>query len=384
MKKVCFISSTRADYGLLKLPMKRVLDSSILELQLIVTGSHLCNDFGLTYQEIENDGFKISKKVDLGTFEDSRLSIALQVAASLKGASEALSNLKPDAVVVLGDRYEMLGAAQAAFFLNIPLVHIHGGEVTEGAIDDSIRHAITKLSTYHITSTEEYKKRVIQLGESPDHVFCLGSTGLENFLKTNLMNQEEIEKSLNFKLKKQNLLITFHPVTAAHESVAELITALSEFDTIGQIITLPNSDHGYSEIKNQFIEYAKEKEHILITPSLGQLRYNSMMKIADLVVGNSSSGIVEAPFCGTLTLNIGERQKGRVMDLEKITNTTCEAKEIHKSLELLLESNKSKAPSMLYGDGTFSDKFIQFIENKDFKSNKKFYDIDFKLNKTRG
>ena len=378
MKKISFISSTRADYGLLKEPMLAVQSSADFELQLLLTGTHLSDKFGSTHKEVEHDGFKIDQKIDLGDLTDSNLSMALQVSRAVEGTAKALEELKPDALVVLGDRYEILGATQAAFFLNIPIVHLHGGEVTQGAIDDSIRHSITKLAHYHVTSTNVYRNRVLQLGEDPDKVFCLGSTGLENLLKDDLMTKEALEESLNFKFKQQNLLITFHPVTAAKENISELISALSHFSEVGQIITLPNSDPGYESIRDQVMDYAKNKDHVFVTPSLGQKRYNSAMKIVDVVVGNSSSGIVEAPFCGTRTLNVGERQKGRVMDSTKITSIRCDAKSIKDSLKNLLSADYTKSSSNLYGEGNFSKKFLDLLGQLDFTTKKKFFDLNAK------
>jgi UDP-hydrolysing UDP-N-acetyl-D-glucosamine 2-epimerase len=375
MKKICFISSTRADYGLLKWSMLEVQKSKDLELQLIVTGMHLSPKFGSTYEEIEKDLIIINDKVDLGELEDSKESMSMQVAKSIDGISKALLRLSPDAVVVLGDRYEILGAAQAAFFNSIPLVHLHGGEVTEGAIDDVVRHCITKLSNYHVTSTEAYKKRVIQLGEDPKNVYNLGAPGLESFTKVQLMNQEELSKSLGFKFYSKNILVTFHPVTFLNEEINELIEGLANLNDVGQIITMPNSDPGHSKIMDALKSYAKDKPNVFLVSSLGQLRYTSLMKIVDLVVGNSSSGIIEAPFSGTRTLNIGDRQKGRLAD-DSVFNVSCNKDLILKKLQELLQSSYQKMPSFLYGDGNFAKSFCQMLTKLDLSiGHKKFHDL---------
>lgn len=375
MKKICFISSTRADYGLLKWSMLEVQKSKNLELQLIVTGMHLSPKFGETYKEIEKDGITINAKVDLGDLEDSKKSMAGQVAMALSGVSEALVRLAPDAVVVLGDRYEILGAAQAAFFNSVPLIHLHGGEVTEGAIDDVIRHCITKLSNYHVTSTEAYRKRVIQLGENPKDIYNLGAPGLESFTKIKLMNQDELSKSLNFDFFPKNILVTFHPVTVLNEDINELIQALEKLNDVGQIITMPNSDPGHSKIMEALESYAKGKKNVLLVTSLGQLRYSSLMKISDLVVGNSSSGIIEAPFSGTKTLDIGNRQKGRLTD-SSVIHVPCNKDLILQNIQELLKSSYSKKPSLMYGDGNFSEKFCQLLGQLDLSvAHKTFHDL---------
>jgi UDP-hydrolysing UDP-N-acetyl-D-glucosamine 2-epimerase len=380
IKKICVVTSTRADYGLLREPMKALKSSKDFELQTLVTGTHFSKFFGETYKEILSDGFHIDKKVSLPDFEDSPTSIAEQTAQTLSGSAKAFAELKPDAVVVLGDRYEILGVTQAAFFLKIPLIHLHGGELTQGALDDSIRHAITKLSNFHVTSTLEYKNRVLQLGEPEDKVFCLGATGLENFKSTPLKTKEELELDLNFKFYKKNLLITFHPVTASDESVQELITALERFKDVGQIITLPNSDTGHKEVRQLLVEYAQKRSNVIALPSLGQVRYNSVMKVVDVVVGNSSSGIVEAPFCGVQSLNVGNRQKGRVMDPLKITSVSCDSTQIENALHKILSKKQDNTSSKIYGKGDFSKKFINTLKKLELTSLKKFSDVELKIN----
>ena len=371
MKKICFISTTRADYGLLYWTMKSVQQEEDLSLQLIVAGMHLDPKFGETWKGIEKDGFVIHKKVSLGELADSNESVIEQISIGLKGFSKALSELAPDLVVILGDRYEMLAVAQAAFFLNIPIAHIAGGEITEGAFDDHVRHTFTKLSSYHFTSTERYRKRVIQMGERPESVINVGALGLENFKRLELLSKREIESRLNFKLKEKNFLITYHPVTAANEDgVEELIDALKSFGDVGQIITMPNSDPGYSKIANALSAYAESRDNVYVTTNLGSLLYLSIMKISDAVIGNSSSGIAEAPFVGVPTLNIGVRQKGRIHADSVID---CSPKEIKQKIQNVL--NNAFEQSDLYGKGDSSTKIISFLKNANFKVKSGFYDL---------
>lgn len=375
MKKICFITSTRADYGLLKWSMDAVNASKEFKLQTIATGMHLSPIFGETYKEIEKD-FIIDAKISLGDMEDSKLSVSHQLAMAIKEISKTLVDLKPDAIVLLGDRYEILGAAQAAFFQSIPIIHIHGGEKTEGAFDDAIRHCITKLSQYHITSTNEYRNRVIQLGEDAKRVFSLGAPGLENFLKLKLLTKVELTQDLKFNFLEKNILVTFHPVTSAEENSDELLTALAKFPNVGQFISLPNSDPGYSKIINDLKSYAVKNKNVHLFDSLGQLRYSSMLKVVDLVVGNSSSGILEAPFVGTKTLNIGERQKGRLSD-SSVIHIKCSEADIVKSMTELLKESYTKNPSALYGNGIFAKPFLEILTKLDLTSHyKKFYDLE--------
>lgn len=371
MKNICVISGTRADYGLLYWTMKGLQQEPAINLQVIATCMHLDPKFGETWKNFSLDGFQIDKKVSLGDLEDSRLSVIKQISIGLNSFYDEFTNLKPDLVLILGDRYEMLAAAQAAMFANIPIGHIHGGEVTEGAFDDAIRHMITKMSSYHFTSTELYRKRVIQMGEHPERVINVGAVGLENIKKLALLSKEELEKDLNFKLRNRNFLITYHPVTQVNEDATdELLEAISEYDDFGQIITLPNSDPGHSSIISKLEKYAKGKDNVLLVTSLGSLRYLSVMSLCDIVIGNSSSGIVEAPFFGVPTLNIGNRQKGRLHDVSVVD---CDPNEIQDKLKSLI--GKKFERSCLYGDGTSSSKIISFLANEDFKVKSGFYDL---------
>lgn len=367
MRKICVVSGTRADYGLLYWLMKELQLSSSFELQTIVTCMHLSKKFGETWKLFEEDGLPVSKMVDLGELKDSRLSVVSQVSIGVEKIYQALEELAPDLVIILGDRYEMLAASQAAMFAGIPIAHVHGGEVTEGAFDDMIRHSITKMASYHFASTEEYRNRIIQMGERPESVINTGAIGLENIRRLKLLSKDEMK---DIPFKKQNFLITYHPVTAANEDALDnLLNTLSEYKEVCQIITMPNSDPGHEIIFEKLQKYAEQNKNVFLTTSLGFLRYLSCMKICDAVIGNSSSGIVEAPFMGTPTLNIGVRQKGRLSDISVIHATPDE---ISEKLNFLLNQKYNK--SHLYGDGYCVEKIINFLEREEFKVKKGFYD----------
>lgn len=318
MRKVCVVTGTRAEYGLLSRLMWLIRADHDLTLQIIATNMHLSPEFGLTYKEIEADGFTIDKKVPMHKLADTSNGIVKSMAVELSGIADAYEELRPDLIVLLGDRYEMLIAATAALVYKIPIAHIHGGEITEGAFDDAIRHAITKMSHLHFTSTEEYRRRVIQLGEQPDRVFNVGSLGVENIKKMTLMSKDEIEKSLGFELNKKTVIATYHPVTLTKGNnrieMDEFLTALDEEKNIRILFTMPNSDTGGEYISEKINEFvARNKERAIAFISLGVKRYLSAMSHVAAVIGNSSSGIIEVPSLGIPTLNIGDRQKGRVI-----------------------------------------------------------------------
>ena len=318
MRKVCVVTGTRAEYGLLSRLMWLIRADHDLTLQIIATNMHLSPEFGLTYKEIEADGFTIDEKVPMPKLADTSNGIVKSMAVELSGIADAYEELRPDLIVLLGDRYEMLIAATAALVYKIPIAHIHGGEITEGAFDDAIRHAITKMSHLHFTSTEEYRRRVIQLGEQPDRVFNVGSLGVENIKKMTLMSKDEIEKSLGFELNKKTVIATYHPVTLTKGNnrieMDEFLTALDEEKNIRILFTMPNSDTGGEYISEKINEFvARNKERAIAFISLGVKRYLSAMSHVAAVIGNSSSGIIEVPSLGIPTLNIGDRQKGRVI-----------------------------------------------------------------------
>ena len=318
-RKICVVTGSRAEYGILRGLMKAIKNDPELQLQIIVTNQHLSKLQGETYKEIECDGFTIDYKVYMADDEapDNANTTAKAIGRGVSGFADAFDALQPDMLLILGDRYEMLAVASTALIYKIPIAHLHGGEITEGAFDDSIRHAITKMSHLHFTSTEAYRKRVIQLGEQPDRVFNVGALGVENVLKTDFMSKEEIEQSLNFHLTGKCLLCTYHPVTLSNMSseiqVLNLLKALDDHKDYHIIFTYSNSDTNSQIIIKRIQEYVgRNQGRCMFIPSLGQRRYFSALKYMTAVIGNSSSGIIEVPSFGIPTLDIGDRQKGRI------------------------------------------------------------------------
>jgi UDP-hydrolysing UDP-N-acetyl-D-glucosamine 2-epimerase len=334
-RKICVVTGSRAEYGLLYSLLKDLQADTELDLQLVVTGMHLSSRFGSTYKLIEEDGFSINHKVDLGLDGDSAQDIAQSVGRGTIGFADAFEGLQPDIVLVLGDRYEILSAVQAAMIMNIAIAHLHGGELTEGAIDDSIRHAITKMSHLHFVAAEPYRQRVIQLGERPDRVFNVGSPGLDNIKKIKLLKREEFEKAIDFKLGHINFLVTYHPVTLCREgpekAIIALFKAIDEFPSSQIIFTMPNSDTGNKIIGQLIDSYVKNNPcRAKSFLSLGQVRYLSAITNVNIVLGNSSSGLMEVPLFNKPTVNIGTRQKGRlrassVIDCEENTKSISSA-----------------------------------------------------------
>ena len=382
MKKICIITGTRAEYGLLYWLIKGVHEDPELELQLVVTGMHLSPEFGLTWKQIEKDAFPISRKIEILLSSDTAVAISKSMALAQLSFAEAFDQLQPEIVVLLGDRTETFAAAAAALITGIPIAHIHGGELTEGAYDDAIRHSITKMSHLHFTATDIYRKRVIQLGESPETVFNTGAIGLDNITKLQLLSKEEFENSIGRKLLKNNLLITFHPVTLENQSAGEqfqqLIQALDKLDDTLLIFTKPNSDKGGRIIIQMIDEYVNQHPFKAIAfTSLGQVRYLSAVQYMNAVVGNSSSGIIEVPMFNVPTINIGDRQKGRIMG-PTIINCQPDEKDITTAINKALAFDKTQKWKHPYGTGDASEKILEIIkktEKIDLK--KKFYDIDF-------
>lgn len=315
-RKICVATGTRADYGILSLLMQAIKSHPDLQLQIIATNMHLSPEYGCTYQEIEKDGFIIDKKVEMLVSGNTATATAKSLGLGIIGFTDALNELKPDILVILGDRYEMLGMASAALLLRIPIAHISGGDVTEGAFDDAIRHSITKMSSLHFTSTETYRKRVIQLGEEPQYVFNVGSLSIDNMKRIQLMNKSEFEAAIDFKLAPHNALVTFHPETvnpsSSEKHFGNLLKCLETFP--GNIIfTKPNSDTGSQAISQMIDRYtASHTNTSKAFVSLGYLRYLSALQFMDVVIGNSSSGLLEVPSFHIPTINIGNRQKGRL------------------------------------------------------------------------
>ena len=345
MRKICFVTGTRAEYGLLSRLMRIVNDSEHTQLQIIATNMHLSPKYGNTYQEIENDGFAIDYKIpiiDENAANDSH-SIVLEMSRALSGFADAYRELQPDMIVVLGDRYEILAAAEAAMIMRIPIAHIHGGEITEGAYDDAIRHSITKMSHLHFAATEEYRRRIIQLGEQPDRVFYTGAIGVENIKKLQLMSKAEIEKEIGFEIDKKTILVTYHPVTlgnrTAKDDINDFIAALDERKDLRFIFTMPNSDTGGQFITDAITEFvAKNSKRAKAFKSLGVIRYLSVMRQVAAVVGNSSSGLIEAPSFRIPTLNIGERQNGRIA-AESVYNCASDKESILNGLNMVLSKD---------------------------------------------
>jgi len=386
-RKICVVTGTRAEYGLLYWLMKEIEDDKALELQLIVTGMHLSPEFGLTYKEIQKE-FKIDKKIEMLLSSDTPIGISKSMGLAQISFAEAYEELKPDLLVVLGDRYEIFSAVSSAMITKIPIAHLHGGETTEGAFDESIRHSITKMSHLHFVATKEYRNRVIQLGEEPNRVFNVGGMGIENIKRLKLLSKKEFEKSINFKLNKKNILVTFHPVTLEQNSAKEqfeiLLKAIDKLKETNIIFTKANSDTDGRVINNMIDKYVScnTKKSIAFT-SLGQLRYLSALQYVDAMVGNSSSGLAEAPSFKIGTINIGDRQKGRikaksVIDCLPKKNNILNAFDKLYSNEFQKKLKNIKNP---YGNGCASKEIIKQIKQVKIESilKKSFYDIEVKL-----
>ncbi len=383
MKKICIITGTRAEYGLLRWVMEEIISSPKLDLQLIVTGMHLSPEFGLTSNMIEKDGFFINHKVEMLLSSDTTIGITKSIGLGIIGFADALNNLKPDMIVLLGDRFEAFAAATSAMVSRIPIAHIHGGEATEGLIDEAIRHSITKMSHLHFVSTEKYKQRVVQLGEQPKRVFNVGALGIDNIYKLKLIKKKEVESILNFKFLKKNLLITFHPVTlennTSRSQIKEIIEALKEFPKIGLIFTMPNADTNGRAIYEMIEEFCKTHLNAKAYVSLGQLKYLSCMKYIDGILGNSSSGIIEAPSFKKGTINIGDRQNGRLM-ANSVINCNPKKKEIVASINLLFsEKFKHSLKNVInpYAKKDTSKNIVRGLEKINFAPllKKQFNDI---------
>lgn len=337
MRKICIVTGSRAEWGLLSRLATLLRDDKDLQLQIIATNMHLSERFGYTYKEIEADGFVIDYKVSMDINGDSAKDTVQSMAMAMNGFAEAYTQLCPDILVVLGDRYEILVAVSAALIFRIPVAHLHGGEITEGAYDDAIRHAITKMSHLHFTSTEEYRQRVIQMGEQPECVFNVGAMGVDNIKNISLWSKEETEKSLGgFRLDKNTILVTYHPVTlennTAENQIDELLKALDSFSQLKVIFTMPNSDTGNFIISQKIEQWClSNKERAIGFTSLGLKRYLSTLQYIGLVVGNSSSGVIEVPSFGIPTINIGDRQKGRIM-ADSVISCVPQSVEIHNAI----------------------------------------------------
>ena len=346
MRKICIVTGSRAEWGLLSGLARKIADDPELELQIIATNMHLSPEFGLTYREIERQGFRINRKVEMLLSSDTANATGKSVGLATIGFSDAYEDLAPDMLLVLGDRYEILAAVTAALFYKIPVAHLHGGEVTEGAYDDAIRHAITKMSHLHFTSTEEYRRRVIQLGEQPERVFHVGAIGIDNIRHIDLLDKKVLEEQLDFPFDRKTVLVTYHPETLdaipTGEQFRNLLEALDDRQDIRIHFTLPNSDTGGRIIIRMIEEFvARNKQRVRAYTSLGQLRYLSALQFVAAVVGNSSSGILEVPSFGKPTLDIGNRQKGRLA-ADSVVHCGVSGTEISEGLDRVLSDAFAK------------------------------------------
>ena len=382
--KICVITSSRAEYGLLYWLMKEVKASNIFKLQLIVTGMHLSQEFGSIYKEIKKE-FKVDKKIEILLSSDTSIGVSKSMGLTQISFSEAYEELKPDIILVLGDRYEIFSAAASAMIAKIPIAHIHGGELTQGAFDESIRHSITKMSHLHFTATKKYKERVIQLGEDPKKVFNVGGSGVENIKKNTILNKDEFEKSINFNLNVRNILVTFHPVTLENKTskkqFQELLDAIEKLKNTNIIFTKSNSDTDGRIINKMIDNYVARNTHKSISfASLGQSRYMSALKHVDAVVGHSSSGLLEAPSFKIGTVNIGDRQKGRIK-AKSVIDCLANKTEIKKAIDKIYTKKfqellkKVKNP---YAKGKTSKKIVNILKKIPFPISvkKKFHDIE--------
>jgi len=379
-RKICVVTGTRAEYGLFYPVMKKIQASDKLELQLIVSTMHLSEEFGSTYRQIEKDGFMIDEKIENLVAADTKSAIAKSTGLATVLLSDAFNRLQPDVVLLLGDRFETHAAATTAMLMNIPIAHIHGGEITEGAVDEQIRHSITKMSYLHFTSTEPYRQRIIQMGEDPSRVFTSGAPGIDNIIHLELLSKAELEEDLQWKFGKRSALFTYHPVTLdngdIHDEIDQIFAALKK-SNINILFTYANADDN-GRVINQKIEAfcqtnpAKYK----VVKSLGQLRYLSAMKYVDLLIGNTSSGIIEAASFHKPVVNIGDRQKGRLQSGNVID---CDLQTLQTTITHALSSefqNKCKTIDNIYGNGHTSNIIVDILSNIKLSIIKKFIDME--------
>lgn len=383
MKKVLVVTGTRAEYGLLYWTMREIMMDKDLQLQLIVTGNHLVKDYGYTVEQIRNDGFVIDEEIDMIISSERKSSIVKSMGIEMIQMSQAMDRLNPDLLLILGDRYETFVAAACAMMMNIPIAHMNGGESTEGAVDEQIRHAITKMAHIHFPGAEYYKDRIIKMGEEPWRVHNVGQAGIENIKRLKLFDKSELEKELNVYFDKPVFLITYHPVTLDVESVGSqidnLLNAIRKFDVIC-IFTYPNSDFGSKIVIDRINEFIKDKENAHIYYSLGQKRYLSLLKYASVMIGNSSSGIIEAPSFRIPVVNIGDRQKGRIRN-KNIIDVDYESENIYNAIyTALYDTEFKKALSHIdnvYGNGDTSKKVVEIIKNINLNKNLLFKRLNY-------
>lgn len=377
------VTGARAEYGLLRWLMQGIKCDAEMELQVVATGMHLSPEFGLTYEEILNDGFQIDRKVEMLMSSDTSVGIAKSIGLGFIGFADALNELNPDLLVVLGDRFEVFAAVSVAYVVGIPVAHFHGGEVTQGAIDDAFRHSITKMSSLHFVAAESYRRRVVQLGEAPENVFLVGGLGVDGITRLKLLDRDSLESELNLKFGNKNLLITFHPETLAKISperqMEELLAALSLLTDTELIFTLPNADTNGRILIELIKKFISDRPNAHLFPSLGQERYLSCISHVDGVIGNSSSGLLEAPSLNRGSINIGDRQRGR-LQAQSVINCEPNRESIASAIATLYSSKfqeSLKNISNPYGEGGASEKAVAILKNHslNFGVGKLFYDL---------
>jgi GDP/UDP-N,N'-diacetylbacillosamine 2-epimerase (hydrolysing) len=382
-RKICVVTGTRADYGLLRWVLKGIEDDADLNLQIISTGMHLSPEFGFTYKAIEADGFEIDRKVEMLTSSDTPVGIAKSMGLGMIGFADALNELKPDLMVVLGDRFEIFAAVSTALVARIPVAHLHGGETTEGAFDEAFRHSITKMSHLHFVAADEYKQRVIQLGEQPEYVFLVGGLGIDNIKRLQLLSRNALEADLGFKFGRKNLLITFHPVTLenanAETQMKALLAALTKLEDTQLIFTMPNADTDGRTLIKMVEQFTSQYTNAHAFTSLGQLRYLSCIAQVDGVVGNSSSGLAEVPSFKKGTINIGDRQRGR-LQATSVINCEPNQESIADAINILYSSSFQVDLSQVrnpYGEGGAAEKIVNTLKSININNivKKAFYDL---------
>ena len=383
MRKICVVTGTRAEYGLLYWLIREIDVDKDLELQIIATGMHLSPEFGNTYQQIEEDGFFINKKVDISLTSDTELAISKSMGLGMIGFADAFDELQPNLIVVLGDRFEIFSAVSSAMIAKIPVAHLHGGEVTEGAFDESIRHSITKMSHLHFAATNKYRNRIIQLGEQPNRVFNVGGLGVDSINKLKLLSKSDFENAIDFKLGKKNILVTFHPVPlenfTSKVQFQELLNSIDELKNTRIIFTKANSDTDSRVINSMIETYTSVNDNSIAFTSMGQLNYLSALQFVDAVVGNSSSGLLEAPSFNIATIDIGDRQKGRIK-ADSVISCLPTQEGIGSAFDKAYSEgfqnivNNTKNP---YGNGGASKAVVDIIKNFDLNEilKKTFYDL---------
>lgn len=387
IKNVCVFTGTRAEYGLLKPLMQLLRDDRDLNLQIVVSGMHLSSQFGSTWEIIEQDGFKINEKVEMLLDSDSTCGTVKSMALGMIDYCSVIERLDPDVIIILGDRFETFAFGSVAMLMSIPIAHIHGGELTFGALDDTMRHCLTKMSRLHFVTTQQYRKRVIQIGQHPDSVFYVGALGVDNISNLQLLSETQLQKELNIEFGKKNILVTYHPETAggnSFEGIKALLAVVQDYEDAKVFFTGSNSDPGSRAIRqaiNQAVSLNSDRMYYF--ESLGTLRYLSMLQYVDAVVGNSSSGIIEAPSFKIGTINIGDRQKGRIC-AESVINCDPDKNSIKLAFKKLYSSEfqeKRKTVKNPYGDGCSAPRIVEIIKKTDLSGiiKKEFYNIDFEI-----